>query len=286
MRRFGVPGSRMGKGLLWVMMCASVIGLAACGSGPGATVSLTPSPDEQRAASFTGSNADWAPVATVFPDDPAGAEMVLVPVGRFSMGGEGQFEGPVHAQAFTAPFWIDRTEVTRGQYALCVAAGACAEPVANDFSQRDTQPVNRVTWLQARDYCAWRGLRLPTEAEWEYAARGPAGWVYPWGDEWAEERAVYFRNSGDVTADVGRFPAGASWVGALDMSGNVWEWTSSLWADYPYDATHENASDEGQARVMRGGAFDGGTGLQRAAYREMHSPDFESYAIGFRCARP
>jgi formylglycine-generating enzyme required for sulfatase activity len=66
----------------------------------------------------------------------------------------------------------------------------------------------------------------------------------------------------------------------------VWEWTSSVWADYPYDATHESASDVEQARVMRGGAFDGGSDLQRAAYREWHSPDFESYAIGFRCVRP
>ena len=225
-------------------------------------------------------------MATSFPDDPAGAELVLVPVGRFSMGSANQFEGPVHEQTIAAPFWIDRTEVTRGQYARCVADGACTEPIANDFSQRDTQPVNRVTWLQARDYCDWRGMRLPTEAEWEYAARGPAGWAYPWGDDWAEDRAAFFGNSGDVTADVGSFPTGASWVGALDLSGNVWEWTSSLWADYPYDATHESASDADQSRVMRGGAFDGGSDLLRAAYREQHSPDYESYALGFRCARP
>ncbi len=74
--------------------------------------------------------------------------------------------------------------------------------------------------------------------------------------------------------------------GGAGHDGNVWEWTSSVWADYPYDATHESASDVEQARVMRGGAFDGGSDLQRAAYREWHSPDFESYAIGFRCVRP
>ena len=107
----------------------------------------------QRAASFTGGNADWEPFSTVFSDDPAGAEMVLVPPGRFMMGSEdgSTDERPVQEQVIDAPFWIDRTEVTRGQYAGCVADGACMEAPELDISTRDTQPVNRVTWFQARD---------------------------------------------------------------------------------------------------------------------------------------
>lgn len=241
----------------------------------------------QRASTFSGGNRDWQPFAYVFPDDPSGAEMVIVPVGTFMMGsanGESD-EQPVHPQSFTQPFWIDRLEVTRGQYQVCVTAGACTETPASDFSTRDSQPINRVTWFQARDYCAWRGAQLPTEAQWEYAARGPQNWVYPWEGEWNPENTVWSENSGNQTADVGSRPAGASWVGALDLSGNVWEWVSSLYADYPYDSSRESNSDDNSPRVLRGGSFNVSTTNLSAADRFRNDPSFGSFNIGMRCAR-
>ena len=162
--------------------------------------------------------------------------MVLVPAGSFKMGSNNgdSDEKPVHDQTFDQPFWIDKTEVTRGAYESCVSAGVCTSTPDSQYSTTANQPINRVTWYQAAAYCEWRGARLPTEAEWEYAARGPDNLKYPWGNEFDGNKVHYSQNSSNKTADVGNYPSGTSWVGALDMSGNVWEWTNSLYKDYPY----------------------------------------------------
>lgn len=146
--------------------------------------------------------------------------------------------------------------------------------------------MNRVTWFQARYYCRWRRMRLPTEVEWEYAARGPERWVYPWGDGAIPNYAVYRSNSEGRTADVGSRPAGTSWVGALDMSGNVWEWVSSMYAPYAYDESHENDSDNTSARVLRGGSFITNSLLDlRSSERNSDSPTSVSNNYGFRCVK-
>ena len=138
-------------------------------------------------------------------------------------------EKPAH-EVCLDDFWLMQTEVTRAMYAACVAAGECSEtPKSYRYSEGDNQPINRVTWFQAHDYCASIGGRLPTEAEWEYAARGPESLVFPWGNDFVGKNAVWADSSGDQTADVGSRPAGASWVGALDLSGNLWEWVSSIY---------------------------------------------------------
>jgi formylglycine-generating enzyme required for sulfatase activity len=255
------------------------------------TATPTPNPLQaalQLAQNFSGGNRDWQPFATIFPNDPTGAEMMLVPAGSFMMGSEDGAgdEQPVHEQVFDAPFWIDRTEVTRAMYAQCVAAGECSATPENQYSTRDTQPINRVTWFQARDFCVWRGARLPTEREWEYAARGPDNWVYPWGDDFVAENAVYGSNSGNVTADVGSKPRGISWVGALDMSGNVWEWVSSIYRPYPYkvDDGRESNGNANSARVLRGGSFYLDFNL-RSTYRFWLIPSYVNINWGFRCAR-
>ncbi len=229
------------------------------------------------------SNRAWTPISQAFD----GVTMVLVPAGCFLMGStDGQSdEAPVHEQCSPAPFWIDQTEVTQADFERL--GGVKANANAFDGAQR---PVERITWFEARDFCAIRGMRLPTEAEWEYAARGPDGWVYPWGDEFVGANVIYSGNSNSQTAPVGADirVAGASWVGALDMSGNVREWVSSLYQAYPYDAQdgREDIANRTDGRVLRGGSWDyyNPTDL-RAADRFGDTPDDNNFIIGVRCAR-
>lgn len=243
-------------------------------------------------------NADWEPLSREFE----GVTMVLVPVGCFTMGAEqGPADAPAHEQCFDVPFWIDRTEVTRAMYVACLQAGACTEMPASEASTRDAQPINHVTWFQARDYCAWRDARLPTEREWEYAARGPDGLAYPWGSFFEAERVVFGLNSGLETAEAGSRPEGASWVGAVDMSGNVYEWTSTIYDEncadgacfpYPYaDDGRERNSNEEVLRVLRGGSWYTGyedgdyMAILSAYHRVQNWSTQESNLYGVRCAR-
>ncbi|MCU0463837.1 MAG: SUMF1/EgtB/PvdO family nonheme iron enzyme, partial [Anaerolineae bacterium] len=163
-------------------------------------------------------NDDWTPVER----EVDGVVMVLVPAGCFMMGstiGDSD-ERPVHETCIEKPFWLDKTEVTQAQF----AANGGMKANSNAFNG-DNRPVEQITWFEAEAYCReQRGGRLPTEAEWEFAARGPDGLVYPWGYEFIAENVVYSQNSNRQTAEVGSRPGGESWVGALDLSGNVWEW--------------------------------------------------------------
>jgi hypothetical protein len=216
------------------------------------------------------SNAEWTPVIQEFD----GVEMALVPAGCFMMGEDGKGG----EQCFEAPFWIDVTEVTNAQYG------------SSGRWSGDNLPRERVDWFDAVAHCEARGARLPTEAEWEYAARGPDGLVYPWGNEFVPDNVVYAGNSGGRTADVGSRPGGASWVGALDMSGNVWEWVSSVYEPYPYDPTDgrevDASSDSSSARGLRGGSWlDGFSNLLRGASRDRGNPSVVVGLDGFRCAR-
>jgi serine/threonine-protein kinase len=183
-------------------------------------------------------NDQWTPSEQAFD----GVDMVLVPTGCFMMGstqeqieyaisewgnyayrGHHDDELPLHEQCIDEPFWFDVTEVTNAQF---VAFGGQALDAGR--WRQDDRPREMVTWFEATIYCQSRGGRLPTEAEWEYAARGPDGLIFPWGDQLISNNVVYEGNSLGETAAVGSRPGGASWVGALDMSGNVWEWVSSI----------------------------------------------------------
>lgn len=229
---------------------------------------------EQLALTPVTSNTGWQPVEHDFSD----VKMVLVPAGCFMMGSDSgsDDEKPVHEQCFYTPFWLDKYEVTNIQY----GSTGC-----ESTSSESNQPRNCVTWSDAQAFCEARGGRLPTESEWEYAARGPDGFVYPWGDEFVAENVVYRSNSGRYTADVGSRPGGASWVGAVDMSGNVWEWTSSPHKSYPYDDDLDSQSDASTWRVMRGGSYHLTTHYLRATARLRNLPDYLSSSIGFRCVR-
>jgi formylglycine-generating enzyme required for sulfatase activity len=219
-------------------------------------------------------NDEWLPVAREFDEVP----MALVPPGCFLMGSEdgSEDEQPIHEQCFDRPFWIDVTEVTNVQYGS-----------EGHFSGID-RPRDSVDWSEAATYCSSRGARLPTEAEWEYAARGPDGLPYPWGTEFAADYVFFGDNSLQQSWDVGLRPAGASWVGALNMSGNLWEWTSSLLMPYPYksgdgrEATGEAHQGE---RVLRGGSWDSYPHMLRTTHRDADGPDAALPNRGFRCVR-
>jgi iron(II)-dependent oxidoreductase len=145
-------------------------------------------------------------------------------------------------------------------------------------------PRETVTWQEASQFCRANHARLPSETEWEYAARGPDGLIYPWGDEFDLERLVSGRLS---PADVASVPEGVSWVGAFDMSGGVAEWVADWYASYPQaGTTGANLSADGQKRVLRGGNwFSFAAFFVRTSHRESADPDTANSTIGFRCAR-
>jgi formylglycine-generating enzyme required for sulfatase activity len=231
-----------------------------------------------------------------------GMEMVYVPRGEFLMGSTssdkmaGSEEKPQHTVSLDA-YWIDKTNVTNLMYAICVSAGACQVPSTSASKMRssyygnslyDNYPVIYVSWTDANAYCAWAGARLPTEAEWEKAARGTDGKIYPWGSGSPSSRLLnYNSNIGDTTA-VGSYPSGASPYGAFDMAGNIWEWVNDWYSATYYSqspASNPQGPAMGQSRVLRGGALnDSGTGV-RSALRYWGLPTNSAYNIGFRCAR-
>ncbi len=229
---------------------------------------------EQEAIIFKGveSNQNWKPISKVFQN----IEMVLVPIGCFLMSNSD--EKTERHQCIRSPFWIDRTEITNKQYRL----SGC-------FKGED-HPRDSVMWVDARDFCSKRDGRLPTELEWEFAARGPDSFIYPWGNDFLPDNVTYYDNARGETSNIGRRPNGASWVGAEDMSGNVFEWTSSIMLPYPYerDDGRENMDDLTSDRVNRGGSYLDHADLLPLWYRrgsEPNDPTKVHNYIGFRCVR-
>lgn len=218
---------------------------------------------------------------------------VFVPGGCFLMGsGDGnRNEQPPH-RACVDSFWIGKTEVSVTQYKACVLSGNCTTEGMTgncNLGKRDRKdhPINCVDWEQAQMYCKWAMGRLPTEAEWEYAARGKDGRTYPWGDEAPNCDLANYRGCAGHTTPVGSKPAGASPYGALDMAGNVWEWVADWYAHYDASSSVENPQgpDTGSRRVERGGGWHDNAGYVRAASRYSHSPGDRNSFLGFRCVR-
>ena len=217
--------------------------------------------------------------------------MLFVPAGTFIMGSErdNNNEKPAHEVTLDA-FWIDRQEVTNALYRLCVDEGSCQPSrFTNDavYNGQD-YPVVGVSWSEAEDYCEWADARLPTEAEWEYAARGPEGNKYPWGNEAPNCDLAQFSDCNGRTILAGSLPRGASWAGALDMAGNVSEWVND-WYDDNYYASSPARSPQGPEpengflKIMRGGSWATAEGHLRGSHRTNRRPDSSNNSIGFRC---
>ena len=229
-------------------------------------------------------------------------EMILIPAGVFWMGCNSEIdnicyddEKPYHEVQLSA-YYIDKTEVTQGAYKKCVDAGVCSDPGCNwNPSGTPNRPVVCVDWNDAIAYCTWAGKRLPTEAEWEKAARGTDGRKYPWGNQTATcEYAVINDGSDygcgtDSTWDVcSKSPAGDSPYGLCDMAGNVWEWVSDWYgSDYYSNSPASNPTGpvSGSVRVLRGGSFDNFAGSLRASFRVGDYPSYDNDDRGFRCSR-
>ncbi len=237
--------------------------------------------------------------------DAKGVVMRLVPAGSFIMGSNDGMpdEKPPHTVSLPA-FYMDRYEVTNALYKVCVDAGMCQIPANTSDGvhsgaygtynnrQFDNNPVIWVDWNRANAYCQWRGARLPTEAEWEKAARSTDGRIYPWGEGIDSALANYGGNAPDKyagvfgkTVAVGSYPGGVSPYGIEDMAGNVWEWVADWYDVYPGgDASVNEAFGKQTYRVLRGGGWSDDPSLLRATFRGGNTPDTAVNYIGFRCA--
>ncbi len=220
--------------------------------------------------------------------------MVLIPGGTFTMGDTdpmSEYAQPPHSVTLSS-YCMDVAEVTVAAYSACSATG-CSVPGTGQgcnwgIAGRGNHPINCVDWNQARSYCQSRGSDLPTEAQWEYGARGTDGRRYPWGND-APSSQLCWSGSGirASTCPVQSLPAGNSPFGLFDMAGNVWEWTLDWHAAYSGAAvTNPTGPGSGSQRVARGCAYDcTGEWVVRGAYRARLGPTERHYFRGFRCAR-
>jgi formylglycine-generating enzyme required for sulfatase activity len=329
-------GAPVGSGKMGLFVGLGLAALAVIMGGVvffergGAKPVAAPSPPAPAPSALRSSSPSASSSASAAMTCPPG--MLAIPGGSFFMGSDEGLpnEKPAH-QVTLDPYCIDEFEVTTERYKACSDAGRCKrasttnesstiktdkerktfDPLCNvrDPAGRAKHPINCVDWDMADKFCREQGGRLPTEAEWEFAARGPDGRQYPWGDAWPksdllnacgkecaawgakngiEESMMYDSDDGfPNTAPVGSFPKGASRYGLKDVVGNVWEWVSDYYGPYAKDEQkNPKGSTAGDERVMRGGAWNGSVASWvRPTFRYKAPPSERSYGIGFRCAK-
>ncbi len=308
--RLGFEGAVRARMKMW-WLCLCMVGL---GQGCGSVVKVS-CPEGEREVAGQGCVAlvverPSKEPAKAPPSDGDVKGMVEVPAGQFLRGtrGGGDDDERPQREIHLDGFWIDKYEVTVDDYARCVSAGACSEPSSSakncsgDFAKynnwgkpgRGKHPVNCVDWDQAVAYCKWAGKRLPTEAQWEKAARGTDGRTYPWGEaEPSCEYAVMGRGGDgcgrESTWEVGSKAKGVSPYGAYDMAGNVFEWTADWYGEDYYEqspARNPMGPESGSSRVTRGASWGVNFDAHlRAADRSRSTPSGTSYNLGLRCAR-
>lgn len=244
---------------------------------------------------FAMSGGKTEPVATNTTPPPAQPEvtappgMILIKGGKFKMGSSkaGKYDGPEYEKT-VEDFFIDKTEVSNKDYEKFIAA--TNHPAPKEWKNGkapagdELLPVTGVSWDDAAAYAKWAGKRLPTEAEWEYAARGTDGRSYPWGEDWLNGIATSKEASSQAPNAVGSFSKGASPFGVLDMAGNVWEWTADTFYLYPGNTVPIDAEIK-DAKIIRGGSFKSEKTALRTYYRQMINSDYKDAALGFRCAK-
>lgn len=264
------------------------------------------------------------PAAGTTRTDEHGIEQVWVAAGTFLMGTDDtdpvgelaapdwarlelESERPQHEVALSSGFWIDRTEVTNAAFDAFVEAGGYTDEAlwsedglawlarqeiealpVECVESIDDHPRVCITWFEAEAYAAWRGGALPTEAQWEFAARGPDSRIFPWGDDWDPAKAHIV--DADGPAPVGSYPDGASWVGALDLSGNAMEWVADWWSItyYGLAARDDPTGPElGSKKVEKGGWWGSVPFVGRSAYRHFEdAPTYQDHHIGMRVVSP
>ena len=230
-----------------------------------------------------------------------GVTMLFVPAGKFLMGsldavGESN-EHPQHEVTLKS-FWIDQTEISNSMYKKCVNEGFCTEPFDDYYFSNasfDSSPVTSINWNQAKTYCEWAGRNLPTEAQWEKAARGVDGQTYPWGEEIPNSIFANFGDKGsdDNTGVIGSqspvysFPKGLSPYGVYNMAGNAAEWVADWYGDYQDNSQNDPIGPElGEYRVVRGGSTINNANYIRSAFRNKAKQTTQNSTIGFRCVMP
>jgi formylglycine-generating enzyme required for sulfatase activity len=251
--------------------------------------------EEAEIGTQTETEAEPEPEAEAQPEaeEMAEAGMVVVPAGEFVMGSGQGDEEPAHTVLVDA-FEIDVFEVTNAEFAQFVEeTGYQTDAEKNNdpspwrayFTEgKGRYPVVKVSWNDAQAYCEWAGKRLPTEAEWEKAARGTDERVYPWGDEWDVTKVNSKESGFRGSVTVGSFPEGGSPYGLMDVAGNIWEWTDAWYQGYPQTTFNSNYFGE-TYKVLRGGGWFSDQEQVRTTQRNANSPDAANDDIGFRCVR-
>jgi len=302
------PTRRRAPGWIWVVI-AGVLALLVMGGGIAGALALLVAGREKTLLPL---RIPVPPAPTTAPAagdtrsrSADGKMMIYVPAGTFLMGSDlaqdphAKYDEQPQHEAYLNAFWVDRTEVTSEEYEACVRAGMCAPPA---YDNRAGHPVVGVDWANARAYCQWVGGELPTEAQWEKAARGADGRIYPWGDvfDWGKVnfcdakcpvalKHESYIDGYEEAAPVYGFPDGASPYGALNMAGNVWEWALDCYDSEFYGTTAAAGNDPVSYGsgcnefVLRGGSWANDQYSARSANRYAISPDTKAYDVGFRC---